>query len=63
LANPSPSFDKKKKKKNPKKNPIGFFKQYQTVFKIHLFHTKYTTNKLTYLLTYRLRLTDINIVV
>lgn len=31
---------------------------YQNVFKIHAFHTKYTTKLLTYLLPYCLRLTD-----
>jgi len=30
---------------------------------MHLFHTKYTTNSLTYLPTYRLRLTDIKIII
>ncbi len=29
------------------------------IFKIHLFHTKYSLNLLTYLLIYRSRLTDI----
>jgi len=41
-------------------------KLYQNVFKICLFHTKYTakciTNPLTYLLTYHLRLTCIDII-
>ncbi len=30
-------------------------------FKIHLFHSKYSSNVLPYLLKYRLRLTDIKI--
>jgi len=34
----------------------------KTYTKKHLFQTKYTTKPLTYLLTYRLRLKDINIV-
>jgi len=36
---------------------------YQNVFKIHLFHSKYTTSPLKYLLTFCLRLTDINIII
>ncbi len=31
------------------------------LFKIHLFHTKYVSNSLTYLLTYHLTLTDIKL--